>query len=411
MFMNIGFIGLGKLGLPVALSVEDRGHRVFGYDPNPQISQFLSSKSYPFKEPHVSHLLEKSKLNITSRLEVIKNSDIIFVAVQTPHDNNFEGVSKLTDERKDFDYSFLIQAIKDISLDVESLNKNVVVSIISTVLPLTIHKHIIPLLNPRIKLVYNPFFISMGNVIDDFLNPEFVLLGSNDPKALFLMKGFYSTIHGVPCYTTSIVNAELIKVAYNTFIGMKISFSNTLMEICHKIGGNVDEVVNCLKLSDNRLISKSYLDAGMGDGGGCHPRDNIALSWLAKELNLSYDFFGNMMLCREKQTEWLADIIEQAPLPKVILGKSFKPETNITTGSPSILLYNILKDRGVNVKIYDPYVDVERPYSETDPSLFFIGTKHQCFLKFNYPRGSVILDPWGFFKEKDGIEVINIGRF
>ena len=98
-------------------------------------------------------------------------------------------------------------------------------------------------------------------------------------------------------------NAEAIKVAYNTYISMKIAYANTWMEICHKIPGtDVDQVTGALELATTRIMSPKYLTGGMGDGGGCHPRDNIALSWLARELDLSYDFFEHLMIARERQT-------------------------------------------------------------------------------------------------------------
>src|SRR5262249_23174207 len=145
---------------------------------------------------------------------------------------------------------------------------------------------------------------------------------------------------------------------------MKVCFANVLMEISHKMPGcDVDEISNALALATDRLLSPKYLRGGMGDGGGCHPRDNIALSWLARELDLSYDWFENVMLCREKQTEWLADLIEEHQqrggfgAKRVgIYGRSFKAGTNLTVGSPATLLANILQERGFEVSFYDPYI-------------------------------------------------------
>jgi len=186
-------------------------------------------------------------------------------------------------------------------------------------------------------LCYNPFFIAMGTTMRDFLDPEMVLFGVDDSWAAKKAKKFYRTLHHSPFYETTIETAELTKVTYNTFISTKISFVNTVMEMCDKLPNtNVDDVMNALKMCDDRIISDKYLSGGMGDGGGCHPRDNIALSWLSKKLDLSHDWFDNIMMQRENQTDWLADLIEEHSngLPINILGKSFKPETNITTGSP-----------------------------------------------------------------------------
>ena len=112
-------------------------------------------------------------------------------------------------------------------------------------------------------------------------------------------------------------------------------------------------------MCNKRISSDKYLSGGMGDGGGCHPRDNIALSWLSDELGFRFNWFDNIMKHREVQTEWLADLIEEhsGGLAINILGKSFKPQTNITTGSPSILLKNILEERGHAVFMWDPYID------------------------------------------------------
>jgi UDPglucose 6-dehydrogenase len=194
---------------------------------------------------------------------------------------------------------------------------------------------------------------------------------------------------------------------------MKIVFANSLMEICHKITGtNVDEVTNALKLAHRRLISGSYLSGGMGDGGGCHPRDNIAMSCLARTLNLSCDFFEDLMMAREKQTEWLADLMCKFILPKAILGYSFKPKTNITVGSPALLLKNILEERGEKVYLYDPYVDRESiDIAKLKPMIFLIGTKHPIFTQYSYPSGSVVIDPWRYIEKKQkDVKIISLGK-
>ena len=137
-------------------------------------------------------------------------------------------------DRADFDYSHLLAAANSISAELDARNEDRVVAIVSTVLPGTIDREIRPVVSPHMKLVYNPFFIAMGTAMQDFLTPEFVLLGVDDDVAAARAQGFYATIHQQPVYRTTIRNAELIKVAYNTFIGMKIGFANTLMEFCHK---------------------------------------------------------------------------------------------------------------------------------------------------------------------------------
>lgn len=188
------------------------------------------------------------------------------------------------------------------------------------------------------------------------------------------------------------------------------------MEVSHKLDNiDCDNVSNALSMSTDRLISPKYLFGGMADGGGCHPRDNIALSWLARKIDLSYDWYESLMTCRENQTDWLAELIcdhkEQTGLPVVILGKTFKKETNLTVGSPAVLLDNLLKERSVVTEMYDPWVDDgEAPLSV--PSVFFIGTNHDLFKDFVFPSGSVVIDPWGMFKDRkiEGVNVVSIGR-
>jgi len=413
--MNIGFMGLGKLGLPCALAVEMRGHKVIGYDPSPSIKEILDTKKLPYKEIWAQDYLDKTNIEIKSIEEVAEHSDIIFVPIQTPHGEKFEGTTRIPDEREDFDYTYLKNGLVELDTELQKQKKEVVVVVISTVLPGTIRREILPNLSEYTKLCYNPFFIAMGTVMEDFLRPEIILFGVDDEEAANKAKKFYRTINHAPFYETSIENAELIKVAYNTFIGTKIAYVNTLMEMCHHLPNtNVDEVMNGLKMCNKRIISDKYLSGGMGDGGGCHPRDNIALSWLSDKLGLSFNWFDNIMKQREVQTEWLADLIEEHSngLPINILGKSFKPQTNITTGSPSILLNNILEERGHAVFMWDPYVDGPFPteYGEFDePQCYFIGTKHDDFVNFPYEKDSIIIDPWRFIPDIYNCKVIRIG--
>ena len=416
--MNVGFMGLGKLGLPCALAVEMRGHKVIGYDPSPSVKEILDTKKLPYKEIWAQDYLDKSNIKIKSVKELVEHSDIIFVPIQTPHGEKFEGTTRIPDDREDFDYSYLIDGLTELDYELFQQKKEMTVIVISTVLPGTIRRDIKPLLSEYTKLCYNPFFIAMGTTMEDFLRPEIILFGVDDEKAAKKAKKFYRTINHAPFYETTIENAELIKVAYNTFIGTKIAYVNTLMEMCHHLPNtNVDEVMNALKMCKKRIISDKYLSGGMGDGGGCHPRDNIALSWLSDELGLRFNWFDNIMKQREVQTEWLVDMIEKESngLPITILGKSFKPQTNITTGSPSILLSNILKERGLSATMYDPYIDEPfgdwQDMSEYDglPQCYFIGTNHEDFVNFPFDDNSIIIDPWRFIPDKEGCKVIRIG--
>lgn len=349
--MNIGFIGLGKLGLPVALAIEHAGHLVMGWDTSPEIRKMVMDRSeLLYQEVGAQELLNENYIQVWEPHLISENADIIFISVQTPHQPEYEGITRLPETRADFDYQYLCDALAS----VDSAKCPVVV--ISTVLPGTLASL------GATHVLYNPFFIAMGTTIPDFRDPEFVLVGT-DGTHPGPLREFYSTIHKKPLFITTIKTAELTKVAYNTFIGLKIAFANTMMEICEKTGADVDDLVDALSLADKRIISPAYMRGGMGDGGGCHPRDNIALSWLARELALSYDLFEALMICRENQTEWLASLIQEeqnstsAYRPIEIMGKAYKPETNLTVGSPAALLASMLDERGVSYEHTDPYVD------------------------------------------------------
>lgn len=411
--MNIGFMGLGKLGLPCALAIEEKGHSVYGYDIDEGIKTILDTKHLPYREEGASERLKNHNLNFTSVEEIVAKSDIIFVPIQTPHDPRYEGITRLPEERVDFNYEWLKSGLKTLSDAIEKNGEDKIVVIISTVLPGTVRKEIKPFLSKHIKLCYNPFFIAMGTTIKDFTDPEFVLLGVDDKEAVEKVKEFYASIHDKPVYECSIEEAEMIKVSYNTYITMKICLANVIMEASHKLDNvNCDNVMKGMFLANERLISTKYLLGGMGDGGGCHPRDNIALSWMAKELDLSHDWYENLMICREKQTEWLGDMLleksKEHSLKPVILGKCFKKETNLTVGSPSILMKNMMEEHGVDVEMFDPWIDEGEP-PLNEKAVFFIGTNHDEFLSYVFPKGSIVIDPWRVLSPQDGIELISVG--
>jgi UDPglucose 6-dehydrogenase len=409
--MNIGFIGLGKLGLPCALAINDKGHNVWGYDIDENVKNILQSKTIPYIENGAEELLQNHSIIFDTIGSVVNNSDIIFVPIQTPHEYIYEGCTRIPEQRDDFNYEALKLGIQTLSDEIKRQVNNKIVIIISTVLPGTIEREILPIIedNDKFKLCYNPFFIAMGTTINDFLNPEFVLFGTDSDNVREVVKDFYSTIHSKPFYETSIKNAELIKVSYNTFIGMKIVFANTIMEMCHKTGADVDEVMGGLKIANDRLISPKYLSGGMGDGGGCHPRDNIAMSWLSNKVGLSYNFFDDIMMGREKQTEFLTELILQHPRPYYILGKTFKENTNLVLGSASILLCNILKEKNITFETWDPHVDKIVP--EFKKGTYFVATKHNEFKDFKFPSESVVIDVWRYLTITDStIKHVKVGK-
>ncbi len=265
--MKIGFVGLGKLGLPVAVAMAQKGHDVIGFDLDPRRMSY-NRKPGVEAGPHgiddFNDSLAKSSIRFGSLEALAKHARIVFIAVQTPHQPRFEGVTHLPEDRADFDYSHLRGVIDSLARHV---SRETIIAVISTVLPGTCRRELLPLCNEQMRLVYNPSFIAMGTTMADFLGPEIVLCGGDDQAAMREVRRFYKTITPAPFYPCSFESAELVKVAYNTFIGQKIIFANTLMEMCHAIpGADVDVVTDAMKLSTRRLISGAYLSGGMGDG-------------------------------------------------------------------------------------------------------------------------------------------------
>lgn len=410
---KVGFIGLGKLGLPVALAIESRGHSVIGYDINPAVGEYVQTRKIPYYEERAPELLAETELRFAPVKDVIRDSEFVFVPVQTPHEPEYEGVTRIPDQRIDFDYSYLVKAVQSVASEAASQRKHVQVVVNSTVLPGTMEREIKPLLGEYAHLVYNPAFIAMGTTIQDFLHTEFVLIGADPDNAdgAERLAEFYRTIHDHPSFITDLKTAELIKVGYNTFIGAKIVFANTMMEICHKIGADVDDLTRALSMARTRIVSPKYMAGGMGDGGGCHPRDNIAMSWLAGKLELSHNVFEDLMKAREDQTYWLAKLVEASQrdsgLPVILLGRSYKPETNLVVGSPAILLSNMLDELGVDHESWDPYIDEPRSWPT---AVFFIATNHPQFRRFEFPNGSIVIDPWRMVTQRNGFELIAVGK-
>ena len=413
-------IGLGKLGLPCLLAMEKHGnHNIFGFDVSPTVCTSIEKKSVSYWEADVNEYLATSDIRIVADPEELVNlCDIIFVAVQTPHDPMYEGRTIVPDSRKDFDYAYLESAITRISTGLTKYpSKNPLIVVISTALPGTMGKYVIPHLTRArqdFRFAYNPYFIAMGTTIADFLNPEFFLIGGHQAKDADDLATFYKFIPS-KAKKMKIESAELTKVAYNTFIGFKIIFANALGEIVESRGGDVDEITSALADANYRIMSGMYMNAGMGDGGGCHPRDQIAMSWLAKDANMSVDIFEFIAKARDAQTERQAEIIIEECLKRksrpVLLGISYKPNSPLDIGSPARLLESILIARGYEPIVVDPWLYPEGGIPSEGPFVYFVSSRHDAFKSLSQIKNSVIIDPWGMVEiVGEGSELITPGR-
>lgn len=406
--MKAGIIGLGRLGLPVAVAMAYRGHDIMGYDISPARMQ---KESWPHLEAGVDgktfeECLRESSLRFGSLQEVVRHSELLFVIVQTPHAPEFEGITPLTHKRRDFSYTYLKSAIRDV---LKYASKGTIIAIVSTCMPGTIDREIVPIVPEGVYLAHTPFLEAMGRVMSDFLGREFVIVGTSNVLVWRRLRAFFMDITEAPAIMMSVASAEATKVFYNTFITMKTVFANTVMEACHRVpGADCSMVLRTLQKANQRLISPRYLNPGMGDGGACHPRDNIALSWFARTQEMSYDLFGELMVARERQAAWLCDLMLDHNLPLFILGTAFKAESDIETGSAALLCKSILEGWGHKVGTYDP-VSMTGEYTD-EPHVFLIGANHSIFCDWRFPHGSVVIDPWHAVKAvQKGVKIIWVG--
>jgi UDPglucose 6-dehydrogenase len=419
-------VGLGKLGLPVALTLADAGHEVMGWDASEERRHQIVYREVPEVEyedglADLMHRHEVPLLPIDRLVEDL-NPEVILVCVQTPHASEFEGTTPLESDPEDFDYSHLRAAVAEIGVAVDGCDADPLVVIVSTCLPGTFDREIRSL-QYDLRMAYHPLFIAMGSVIEDFKAPEFVLVGSDyeemPVELVRLYEDFYDLCGpGVAAFLRhmSITSAELTKVAYNAAIGFKLLLANTVAELSDKVGANCDDVMDTLKLARKRLVSTAYMTPGMGDGGGCHPRDQIALSWLAAEYELSADSFLFIVQAREEHARWLAGEwaahAVKYDLPMVMLGEAYKANTPLKTGSHAALVAHYAREDGHDILATDgPLADYPR-------ACYFLATPHHHFLGAPLAAGSVLVDPWGAYANdpfardhgSPGLEVVQPGR-
>lgn len=386
--MKVGFIGLGKLGLPVA-EVMATKHEVMGYDIVPRDS--------------------KSVIICDSIEKVVEDREIIFIAVPTPHAPEYDGSHSVKGlELKDFDYSAVKECLSAID---PFLKKQQLVVLISTVLPGTLRRELASCLK-NADLVYNPYLIAMGTEQWDFINPEMIIIGTRDGSRAERLIDFYSTIVRIDSrYATGTwEEAEAIKIFYNTFISMKLSLVNMVQDVAMKIGNmNVDVVTGALAASRQRIISPAYMLAGMGDGGPCHPRDNIALRWLSRDLDLGYDLFEAVISSRESQARNLARFLLSQGNQVTILGRTYKPGVGITTGSYSVLVGKMIEELGGEFEFYDPAtMDIESRF--TASHVYLVSFIEDWISSFRFVPGSIVVDPWRRFRTNAPVTVIPYGN-
>jgi UDPglucose 6-dehydrogenase len=395
-------------------------HQVWGYDVSERPWRVLYGQEMPNREEGLGALLDDMDRRVQrcdSIGDVVKQADIIFVAVQTPHAPEYGGDRPRPGQVRDFEYAYLVQACRDVCNAAREQQKQVTLAVVSTVLPGTTDRLVRPLLGHYTRLAYTPQFIAMGTTIADFSDPEFVICGTDDPVAAEDVAAVFSPVHEEEdrTFRCDITTAESIKVFYNTFISMKVVWANAVMEMCHGTGADCDLVVDALTLARDRVISPKYMRGGMGDGGACHPRDLIALEFLEERLGTSYPLFQGLRFAREEQTKWLAGLVkshaDQTRLPVILLGRSYKPSSDLIDGSPAILLEHYLRELEIFAHMYDPYIGQDLPpTSRMKRALYVLTTRHPEWQSVTFPPGSVVLDIFGYIEDQPNVTVVRVGR-
>jgi len=336
--MNVAMIGLGKLGLPVA-EVMAQHHTVRGYDINPNITSDVIDIKW-------------------SWAETLVDAEIIFVAVPTPHQPQYGGETPSSHlPPQDFDYTHLESALTNIA---EWAPATALIVNISTVLPGTL-RPMIHRLALQDRFCYNPYLIAMGTVAQDFMHPDIMMLGFDSwPSAQHhaqanIIQHFYASMQHADVHITlgTWEEAECIKIFHNTYISAKVGIANMIQDVTQRIGhANPTRIAEALRHAD-RIVSGQYMMPGMGDGGPCHPRDNIALSWLADRLNLGYDLFHAIMSAREQQARLIAEDLCVHDMPVIIWGRAFKPGTDLRDGSAAELVAHYVQQMTHHTVEYD----------------------------------------------------------
>ena len=370
---KIGFIGLGKLGLPCAEAIANKGFDVTGYDVEEKIH---------------------SKITIKKTIkDLVTGRDIVFVAVPTPHEDGYDGRQPTSHlPPKDFNYETVKGVLRGCN---KHMGSNQTLVLISTVLPGTIRRELAEVVQ-GVGLIYNPYLIAMGTVARDMLNPEMIMIGSDkgtdDVKTLQLEAFYQQICENMPRIEKGTwEEVESMKIFYNTFISNKIALVNMIQDVANKLGNmNVDRVTEALAKSTQRIVSDAYLKAGMGDGGSCHPRDNIALRWLAKDLDIGYDLFEGIMTARERQAENMAMAILAHGKNICFSSDSYKPGTNLVDGSYSLLVQHYVRKHGGDiVNGFDTPVQVVVRVHETDV--------------ITADNDTIIFDPWRSYPKADNV--------
>jgi UDPglucose 6-dehydrogenase len=357
---KISVFGLGKLGCPLAAVLASKGHDVIGVDLHEPFVAAVNQQRSPLYEPGLDELLRQTAGRLratTDGHEAALQTDASFIIVPTP-----------SDEQGAFSIRFVLPVLEVIGSALRKKAGYHLVVITSTVMPgatggeiqATLQRASGRTLGPTLGLCYNPEFVALGSVIRDTLQAELLLIGQSDDEAGRRLETIFDTVHaGGPhpaVRRMNFVNAELTKIAVNTFVTTKISYANMLARICEKLpGASVDAVTHALA-ADSRIGGK-YLKGAVNYGGPCFPRDNVAFVTMARRIGADATLAEATHRVNQLQVEQLADLTCRHLPPggrAAVLGLAYKPKTDVCEVSTGVLLAAELARRGVRVCTYDP---------------------------------------------------------
>ena len=353
--MHIAVIGTGYVGLVTGACFAEVGVDVTCVDVDTTKIEKLNKGVIPIYEPGLDQIVEKNvkagRLHFTTDVsDAVKGSQVVFLAVGTP-----------PKEDGSPDMSYYQQAAKDVA---EAMNGYKVLVTKSTV-PIGTGKWLREFVTANLKtptefgVASNPEFLREGAAIDDFMRPDRVVIGSNEERAIEVMKELYRPLYLIetPIVITSLEAAELIKYAANAFLATKITFINEVANLCDAIGCDVHDVARGMGM-DNR-IGRKFLHPGPGYGGSCFPKDTRALTTVADQFGVETRIVDAVIEANERQRDAMIPKIERLVGDlngkKIgVLGLSFKPETDDMRESPAIEIVHAMIARGATVRAYDP---------------------------------------------------------
>lgn len=355
---RLSIVGLGKLGAPMLGVFAHKGFEVVGVDLNSAFVNLVNSGQATVIEPGLQALFDANHARMratTDMREAVLNSDVTFIIVPTP-----------SDEAGFFQNDAVIASLRSIGSALRDKRgyHNVVVT--STVMPgstggilrQTLEEASDRKVGETLGLCYNPEFIALGSVVRDMLHPDMILIGESDKKAGDVLEYIYKqSTESKPEYQRmNWINAEICKIAVNTYVTTKISYANMIAEMSDRLVGADADIVTSALGADSR-IGKKYIKGAVGYGGPCFPRDNKAFAALGRRLGMKADLAEATDLVNNHQTERLRQAVEMfLPLGGrvAILGLSYKPNTQVVEESQGIRLALALVKKGYRVVVSDP---------------------------------------------------------